>query len=257
MSIHYRGLSAEQVAANRQKFGANVITFIISPSLAEKISSLNASWQVKWLFRTSFVLLLLLMFMEVIDITIIQDIWFIYLLISAIILLIYLLLVLLSCIRYWLKTRETRLQQQIANQKGMQLCRVIRNGNLVMIQRRDLVVRDVIILQKGDEIPADGYLLDSCDMVVNESMFSGNAHCVKSTDHADFDLSAQFATDHLVGGSWILEGEGIMEVTAVGERTALASMIRQRVDESESVIRFSKIRHIRLAWIYKKRIMFQ
>ena len=158
---------------------------------------------------------------------------------------------------YWLKTRETRLQQQIANQKGLQLCRVIRNGNLVMIQRRDLVVRDVIILQKGDEIPADGYLLDSCDMVVNESMFSGNAHCVKSTDHADFDLSAQFATDHLVGGSWILEGEGIMEVTAVGERTALASMIRQRVDESESVIRFSKIRHIRLAWIYKKRIMFQ
>ena len=69
MSIHYRGLSAEQVAANRQKFGANVITFIISPSLAQKISSLNASWQVKWLFRTSFVLLLLLMFMEVIDIT--------------------------------------------------------------------------------------------------------------------------------------------------------------------------------------------
>ena len=252
MSIHYRGLSAEQVAANRKKFGANVIPFIISPSLAEKISSLNASWQVKWLFRTSFVLLLLLMFMEVIDITIIQDIWFIYLLIFAIILFIYLLLVLLSCIRYWLKTRETRLQQQIANQKGMQLCRVIRNGNLVMIQRRDLVVRDVIILQKGDEIPADGYLLDSCDMVLNESMFSGNAHCVKSTDHADFDLSAQFATDHLVGGSWILEGEGIMEVTAVGERTALASMIRQRVDESESVIRFSKIRHIRLAWIYKK-----
>ena len=68
MSIHYIGLSAEQVAANRQKFGANVITFIISPSLAEKISSLNASWQVKWLFRTSFVLLLLLMFMEVIGI---------------------------------------------------------------------------------------------------------------------------------------------------------------------------------------------
>jgi Ca2+-transporting ATPase len=95
----------------------------------------------------------------------------------------------------------------------------------------------VLILQQGDEIPADGYLLDSCDMLVNESMFSGNARCVKSTDHADFDFSAQFATDHLVGGSWVLEGEGIMEVTAVGERTALASMLRKRVDDSESVLR--------------------
>ena len=180
MSIHYRGLSAEQVAANRQKFGANVITFIISPSLAEKISSLNASWQVKWLFRTSFVLLLLLMFMEVIGITIIQDIWFIYLLIFAIILLIYLLLVLQSCIRYWLKTRETRLQQQIANQKGMQLCRVIRNGNLVMIQRRDLVVRDVIILQKGDEIPADGELLESTSLRIDESNFTGELYANKT-----------------------------------------------------------------------------
>lgn len=257
MSIHYRGLSAEQVAANRQKFGANVITFVISPSLAEKISSLNASWQVKWLFRTSFVLLLLLMFMEVIDVTIIQDIWFIYLLIFAIILFIYLLLVLLSCIRYWLKTRETRLQQQIANQKGMQLCRVIRNGNLVMIQRRDLVVRDVIILQKGDEIPADGYLLDSCDMVVNESLFSGNANCIKSTDHADYDFSAVFATNQLLGGSWLIEGEGIMEVTAVGDRTAFAHMIHKRVNDTESIFQFSKLLHKYFKKTYKKRLLVQ
>lgn len=237
MSISYKGLSAEQVAANRQRFGANVITFAVSPTLAEMLTTLNASWQVKWLFRISFILLLLLSFVEVIGINLLQDARYIYLKILALLICIYLLLLALTCVRYWLKYREARFQQQIADQKGLQLCRVIRNGNLVMIQRRDLVVRDVLILQPGDEIPADGYLLDSCDLLVNESMFSGNAHCIKSTEHADFDFSAQFATDHLVGGSWVLEGEGIMEVTAVGERTALASMLRKRVDDSESVLR--------------------
>ena len=237
MSISYKGLSAEQVAANRQRFGANVITFVVSPTLAEMLTTLNASWQVKWLFRISFILLLLLSFVEVIGINLLQDARYIYLKILALLICIYLLLLALTCVRYWLKYREARFQQQIADQKGLQLCRVIRNGNLVMIQRRDLVVRDVLILQPGDEIPADGYLLDSCDLLVNESMFSGNAHCIKSTEHADFDFSAQFATDHLVGGSWVLEGEGIMEVTAVGERTALASMLRKRVDDSESVLR--------------------
>jgi Ca2+-transporting ATPase len=237
MSISYKGLSAEQVAANRQRFGANVITFAVSPTLAEMLTTLNASWQVKWLFRISFILLLLLSFVEVIGINLLQDAWYIYLKILSLLICIYLLLLALTCVRYWLKYREARLQQQIADQKGLQTVRAIRNGHLVMLERRDVVVRDVLILQQGDEIPADGYLLDSCDMLVNESMFSGNARCVKSTDHADFDFSAQFATDHLVGGSWVLEGEGIMEVTAVGEPTALASMLRKRVDDSESVLR--------------------
>lgn len=243
MSIPYRGLSAEQVAENRQKFGANVITFAMSPKWVEKISSLNAYWQVKWLFRATFVLLLLLSFIEVIGIDISINVWYVYLEIIAIFMLIYILLFSLTSVRYWLKYREMRLQQQITDQKSQQTLRVIRNGHLVWIQRKEIVVRDVIILQKGDEIPADGYLLDSCDMVVNESMFSGNAHCVKSTDHADYDFSAVFATNQLLGGSWLIEGEGIMEVTAVGDRTAFAHMIHKRVNDTESIFQFSKLLH--------------
>ena len=257
MSIHYRGLSAEQVAENRQKFGANVITFTISPRLAQKLTTLNASWQVKLLFFVSFLLLLLLTFMEVIGIDITLDIWFIYLEFIAMFMFVYFLMVILTCAQYWLKLRETRLQQQISNQKGLYPFRVIRNGILVMIPRREIVVHDVIILQSGDEIPADGYLLDSCDLVVNESLFSGNAYCIKSTDHADYDLSAMFSTNKLVGGSWVLDGEGIMEVTAVGDRTVYAGMIRKRMDDSTSGFCFSKWRQVRLERIYKKRLLFQ
>lgn len=257
MSIPYRGLSAEQVAENRQKFGTNVITFAMSPKWAEKISSLNAYWQVKWLFRATFVLLLLLSFIEVIGIDISINVWYVYLEIIAIFMLIYILLFLLTSVRYWLKYREMRLLQQITDQKSQQTLRVIRNGHLVWIQRKEIVVGDVIILQKGDEIPVDGYLLDSCDMVVNESLFSGNAHCVKSTDHAEFDFSAQFATDHIVGGSWVLEGEGIMEVTAVGNRTVYAGILRKQADDSPSIFRFSKCRKLRLDKPFKKCLLFQ
>ena len=52
MSIYYTGLSAEQVAESRQKFGANVIHFPMQPSLTDKISWVNQSWQIRLLLAS-------------------------------------------------------------------------------------------------------------------------------------------------------------------------------------------------------------
>ena len=62
MSIYYTGLSAEQVAESRQKFGANVIHFPMQPSLTDKISWVNQSWQIRLLLGINFSILLFISF---------------------------------------------------------------------------------------------------------------------------------------------------------------------------------------------------
>ena len=135
----------------------------------------------------------------------------------------------ISC---WIEYSNNKLFRQITQQKDLREVKVIRNGNVVIIPRKEIVVHDVIILQKGDEIPADAYLLDSCDMLVNESIFTGTSRCLKSTSHADFDFDATFATNYVVGGSWVLDGEAIVEVCAVGNCTVAAKTLQGHGSEN-------------------------
>lgn len=137
------------------------------------------------------------------------------------------IVLLLSGIMYLLARRRYIIFRRLMHQQDERLVQVIRNGNLVLVQRKDIVVHDVIILQTGDEVPADAYLLDSCNLRVDEHRFTGKKECLKSTDHADYDFTADFPTNYLVGESIIVDGEAIAEVTAVGNHTIAAQLPRQ------------------------------
>ena len=115
------------------------------------------------------------------------------------------------------------------------LVKVIRDGGMLQVPRKDIVVGDVIVLEPGDEIPADAELLKSTALLVNESSLTGEPECVKSTNRADYDFEAVFQTNHLMRGTIVLEGEAIAQVFAVGDRTELGSTmrriyVRERVD---------------------------
>jgi len=96
---------------------------------------------------------------------------------------------------------------------------VIRNGSPCRIQRRNVVKGDIVLLDTGQEIPADGRLLESVSLNVDESTLTGEPLCHKSADSADFDPEATFPTDVVLRGTKVMEGHGIMEVTAVGDAT--------------------------------------
>ena len=67
------------------------------------------------------------------------------------------------------------------------LVRVVRNGQVCEVPRKELVVGDIIMLETGDEIPADAELLKAESLQVNESNLTGEPVTRKSTDHSDFD----------------------------------------------------------------------
>lgn len=95
----------------------------------------------------------------------------------------------------------------------------LRNGSTVVIPRRDVVVGDTIYVNTGEEVPADGTLLDAVTLSVDESTLTGEPMCRKTTDPARFNPNATFASNRLLRGTKIMEGHGIMKVEAVGDKT--------------------------------------
>ena len=95
--------------------------------------------------------------------------------------------------------------------------RVIRDGNPCYVLKRDVVVGDIVMLSQGDEIPADGCLLEATAMNVDESTLTGEPICHKSADPDESDPEATYPTNMVYRGTKVMEGHGVMEVTAVGD----------------------------------------
>ena len=96
---------------------------------------------------------------------------------------------------------------------------MVRNGRETMVPRCDVVVGDLVLLSTGDEIPADGQLLEATQMQVDESTLTGEPVCRKSVRPEEQDADATFPTNVVLRGTKLLEGHGRMRVAAVGDAT--------------------------------------
>ena len=112
--------------------------------------------------------------------------------------------------------KEFALLNQVSDDEPVQ---VIRNGNAMQIAKKDVVVGDIVILNTGEEVPADGELLEAVMLNIDESTLTGEPICHKTTDPAEFDKEATFPSNHAMRGTKIMEGHGVMRVFAVGDKT--------------------------------------
>jgi Ca2+-transporting ATPase len=97
---------------------------------------------------------------------------------------------------------------------------VIRNGNPVQIAKKDVVVGDILLIETGEEIPADAELLDSASLYVDESTLNGESEpAYKSADEKEFQQGTSYPTNHVLRGTKVMEGHGICRVFAVGDKT--------------------------------------
>lgn len=111
------------------------------------------------------------------------------------------------------KVKDSRPVKVLRMEEGEQKPR------LMQIAKQDVVVGDVVRLESGDEIPADGVLLDSKQLCVDESNFTGETYANKCVDEADFDDDATYKSNFLLRGSTVIEGNGVMQVVATGVDT--------------------------------------
>lgn len=90
---------------------------------------------------------------------------------------------------------------------------------MLLIKKSDVVVGDVVSLESGDEVPADGKLIKTESLLVDESAFTGEMFATKTTFVEDKREETAYPADFLLRGSIVLEGQCLYQVTAVGMDT--------------------------------------
>ena len=123
--------------------------------------------------------------------------------------------------------------------------KVVREGRIMEIPRRDVVVDDVVLVETGDEVPADGRLLEATDLQVDESSLTGEPMTVKMSienqrSTAEGEVKGDMRNDGadmgaypinvLLRSSMVLGGSGCFVVTAVGDSTEIGHVARQAAE---------------------------
>lgn len=98
--------------------------------------------------------------------------------------------------------------------------KVIRNGNICEVSRKDVVVGDIVVLETGEEVPADGHLLEAISLQINESTLTGEPIIAKTINEADFDTEATYPSNMVMRGTTVVDGHGVMKVELVGDATS-------------------------------------
>ena len=119
--------------------------------------------------------------------------------------------------------------------------KVIRNGHVTKIEKKDVVVGDIVLLDTGEEVPADAELLEAVMMSVDESTLTGEPICRKSVGEknaAEVEKGGTadeetFPSNHVMRGTKVMEGHGVCKVFAVGDNTENGRVYRAaQIDNS-------------------------
>lgn len=208
---HYTGLTDAEVSESRRKNGVNILT------PAEK----DPLWK-RFLEKFGDPLIIILMIAGVLSIGIsCYEFWGLGqgagVFFEPIGIFIAILLATGLAFVFELKAdKEFALLNQVNDDEPVQ---VIRNGNAMQVARKDVVVGDIVILNTGEEVPADGELLEAVSLNIDESTLTGEPMCHKTTDPAQFDKESTFPSNHAMRGTKVMEGHGVMKVFAVGDKT--------------------------------------
>jgi Ca2+-transporting ATPase len=222
---NYKGLTDEQVIANRGKYGANVLT----PPEKEP-------WWKEFLHKFSDPLIIILLIAGVLSIGISfyeyfglgQD-WKVFFEPIGI----FVAIALATGLAFYFEQRANNAFKILNQVNDDEPVDIIRNGMTTTVPRKDIVVGDVVIINTGDEIPADGELLAAITLSIDESTLTGEPLCSKTVDEAQFDDNATYPSNHVMRGTKVMEGHGVMRVLKVGDATEMGKVfVEAQIDDS-------------------------
>jgi Ca2+-transporting ATPase len=186
------GLTTAEVERQRLQYGANTL---------EK--SKSAFW--KRILKSASEPMLLLLFACALIYLFIGDLW------SGFVFLGWTTLVLLSSFyRNYRTANVLAALEQFAQPNSI----VIRNGRQAQIKRSEVVVGDCVLLREGTRIPADGFLVSGTYLKVDESLLTGESAAIEKSS-----IGAKLA-----GGSMVVQGEGIVQISSVGKAAVLGQI---------------------------------
>ena len=223
--VHYEGLSDAEVLESRKKYGANVLT----PPEKDPL------WK-QFLEKFEDPLIIILMIAGVLSIGISFYEYFglgeggeVFFEPAGI----FVAILLATGLAFYFELqadKEFTILNQVNDDEPVE---VIRNGNVKQIPRKDVVVGDIVILNTGEEVAADGELIEAVQLHLDESTLTGEPVCGKSINKEEFDKNATYPTNHVMKGTKVMEGHGIFRVLAVGDTTEQGKVFEAaQIDDS-------------------------
>jgi len=120
---------------------------------------------------------------------------------------------------YFLERSNEKTFQSLNEVNDDTLVKVIRNNNVCQVPRRDVVVGDIVLLETGEEVPADCDLLESYNLLVDESSLTGEPPCEKTANREKISKDATYPMYRILKGCLIIEGSCVARVIKVGDAT--------------------------------------
>ena len=237
MHREFKGLSEAEVVKSQEKYGKNIIVEKPPATLWERIKDGFSDPMIKLLCAIVIIMLVLFAFG--------QAEWY-----EPVGTAIAILLVTIISAKTGMASDDE--YRKLKNQTKAEPVKVKRNGVVTVIDIEDIVVGDIVILQSGDKIPADGVLVDG-ELRVDNSALNGEAEeCKKFAASEDFKIPDEITGDTFVDehslfrGATIYNGEGLLEVQKVGMETMMGKMAKDMHDdevESPLQVKLSKLAH--------------
>ena len=107
--------------------------------------------------------------------------------------------------------------------------KVRRNGKVMEIPRHDMVVGDVVLVEVGDEVPADGELIVCNDLQINESALTGEPVAEKSLEGGG---DGAYPRNVILRSTMVMNGRGEFVVTAVGDATEIGKVAKKSTEQT-------------------------
>ena len=211
---HYAGLNDAEVRESREKWGENVLT----PPARTPLWKLFLEK-----FKDPIIRILLVAATLSLVISIVHNEY-------AETIGIFSAIFLATGVGFWFELDANRKFELLNQMNEEVLYKVIRGGHVREIVKKELVVGDIVILETGEEVPADGELLEAVSLQVNESTLTGEPVTDKTTDPAAFHTDATYPSNQIFRGTTLVNGHCIYKITTVGDQTEFGKVAQKSTE---------------------------
>ena len=201
-----RGLSKAQVEENRERWGENILT----PPERTSMWKLYLEKYNDPIIKILLVAAAISLALAVIENDYVEAIG------------IFLAIFFATTVGFYFERDAAKRFEELTALGEEQPVKVVREGHVVEIPRRGIVVGDIVVLAVGDEVPADGTLFEATDLQIDESTLTGEPIISKFVEVKND--GATYPSNVALRSTMVMNGHGRMKVTAVGDTTEIGKV---------------------------------
>ena len=150
-----------------------------------------------------------------------------------------LIIVFVNAILGFIQEFKTEKSLEALQELAAPTCKVVRDGAIKVINSRELTIGDLVVLEAGDRIPADGKFIDCQNVMVDESLLTGES--VGVSKDSEIEVGKKEEKSKYLGfmGTIILKGRGLLLINAIGMNTEMGKIanLLDNIEEEKSPLK--------------------